>query len=133
VFEDGPEPYEVAVYFWSKNEEDPAYAAAFGWEPRGYAELYGFKSADMPRSVRALAMLAGEIAERLGGVVALEKAGPGGPSAPGREFVVEFGWEYAGEQAFYADAARYAWLQRQPGYEISGYPAQGGSGPYVAS
>ncbi|MEO0560287.1 MAG: hypothetical protein AAF170_19135 [Bacteroidota bacterium] len=46
---------------------------ALGWHPGGLVELYGFKSGDYWRSVREMAWLASEAAERLGGVIMLEK------------------------------------------------------------
>ena len=46
---------------------------ALGWRPVGLAELYGFKSGDYRRTIDEIAWLASETAERLGGVVMLEK------------------------------------------------------------
>ncbi len=118
VFGDRAEAMEFDVSFSIWWDDDPAFTAAFGWIPKGVVDLHGFKSADMPRTVRILSTIACETAERLGGLIALDKH-PNSAEAPGQLYDVEFG----GEHDYYADPVRFRWLAQQPKFEISGWSA----------
>lgn len=123
VFGNRAEAMEFDVSFSMWWDEDPAFNATFGWVPKGVVDLHGFRSADMPRTVRTLSTLACETAERLGGLIALDKSSPSSVGAPGLLYDVKYGGEHTGEHDYYADPVRFRWLARQPKFEISGWSA----------